>query len=78
MSGQTVTIVGVAPEGFGGSLPVVIPDVWLSNSTLALHQGDAQFQNRGARGSLLRGRLADGASLETVQAQLDGIAARLR
>ncbi len=77
LSGQTVTIVGVAPEGFMGSLPLVTPYFWIPVSTQALMQGDASFQRRGRRGSLVRARLREGVSLEAVQAQLSVVAAQL-
>ena len=77
LSGQSVTIVGVAPEGFSGSLPLVTPDFWLPVSTQALIQGDQQFQRRGFRGNFIRARLAEGVSIETAQSQLDVVAAQL-
>ena len=77
LSGQTVTIVGVAPAGFMGSLPLVTPDFWIPSSTQALIQGDQQFQRRGFRGALIRARLCDGVSIEAAQAQLDVVALQL-
>ena len=77
LSGQTVTIVGVAPEGFMGSLPLVTPDFWIPVSTQALMQGDALFQRRGFRRSLIRARLRDGVGIDAVQAQLDVVASQL-
>ncbi len=77
LSGQTVTIVGVAPAGFMGSLPLVTPDFWIPSSTQALIQGDQQFQRRGFRGVLIRARLREGVSIEAAQAQLDVVASQL-
>ena len=77
LSGQSITIVGIAPEGFSGSLPLVTPDFWIPVSTQALIQGDASFQGRGFRGTLIRARLSAGASIEAAQSQLDGVAAQL-
>ena len=77
LSGQTVTIVGVAPDGFQGSLPLVTPDFWIPVSTQALIQGEQQFQRRGFRGSLIRARLREGVSIEAVQSQLDVVASQL-
>jgi predicted permease len=76
-SGQTVTVVGVAPEGFGGLLPVVTPDLWIPVSTQALIQGGGGFEQRGSRGSLIIARLAEGATLDIAQAQLTTLASRL-
>lgn len=77
-SGQTVTIVGVAPEGFGGSLPLVTPELWMPVSTQALIQGDALFEQRAGRGWLIVARVADGATPELVQEQLTALAAHLQ
>ena len=77
LSGQSITIIGIAPEGFSGSLPLVTPDFWIPVSTQALIQGDASFQGRGFRGTLIRARLSTGASIEAAQSQLDGVAAQL-
>jgi predicted permease len=76
-SGQTVTVVGVAREGFGGLLPVVTPDLWIPVSTQALIQGGGGFEQRGSRGSLIIARLAEGATLDIAQAQLTTLASRL-
>ena len=77
-SGQTVTVVGVAPEGFGGLLPLVTPELWIPVSTQALIQGDGGFEQRGSRGSLIAARLAEGATPELAQEQLTALASRLQ
>ena len=78
LSGKTFTVVGVAPEGFHGSIRGVRMEVW---TTLAaqrvLDPSDDMLVNRGDRGLTLVGRLRDGATPETVQAQLALVAARL-
>jgi predicted permease len=76
-SGQTVTVVGVAPEGFTGMLPLVTPDLWMPVSTQALIEGEGGFENRGSRGTLIVARLAEGSTLEIAQSQLTALAARL-
>lgn len=76
-SGQTLTVIGVAPDGFGGSLPVVTPELWVPISVQALIQGAQVFQGRGQRGSMIRARLAAGATMEQAQSQLETVAARL-
>ncbi len=77
-SGQTVTVVGVAPEGFAGSLPLVTPELWLPDATAALIQGPTAFENRGARGFMIRARLADGATVDLAQEQLSALATRIQ
>ena len=77
-SGQIVTAVGVAPEGFAGMLPVVTPDLWMPVSTQALIEGEDGFDERGSRGTLIAARLAEGSTVEMAQAQLTELAGRLR
>lgn len=76
-SGQTVTIVGVAPEGFAGSVPLITPELWIPPSTDALINGVGAYEGRGNRGSLVRARLAQGASADQAQEQLTALASRL-
>lgn len=78
LSGKTFTVVGVAPDGFHGSLRGVRMEVW---APLAAHQvlepADDMLLNRGDRGLFLMGRLAEGATPEAVGSQLALVAARL-
>jgi predicted permease len=76
-SGQTLTVVGVAPEGFGGMLPLVTPELWIPVSTLTLIQGDG-FDRRGSRGWLITARLAEEATPQLAQNQLTALASRLQ
>ncbi len=76
LNGRGVTIVGVAPEGFQGSLPLVNSDLWLPPATWAVFEPDA-FEERGNRGLLVRGRLAPGATREELQSQLTTLAGNL-
>jgi predicted permease len=76
-SGQTVTVVGVAPEGFTGMLPLVTPDLWMPVSTQALIEGADNFESRGSRGTLIVARLAEGSTVELAQSQLTALAGRL-
>jgi predicted permease len=77
-SGQTMTVVGVAPDGFGGLLPLVTPDLWIPASTQALiDEGGGNFEDRRSRGSLIIARLAEGSTVEIAQEQLTALASRL-
>lgn len=78
ISGQPMTVVGVAPEGFRGSLPVVTSAYWLPVSAQALIQGMEPFERRSLRGSMIRARLAPDATVTDVQASLTGLAAALQ
>ncbi len=79
ISGHSITIVGIAPPslGSGGVIPALLPDLWLPPATEALMNGDSHFVTRRNRGRLIRGRLADGVTIETLQGQLDAVAAAL-
>jgi predicted permease len=79
VSGQILTVVGVAPPGMGGGglVPAMVPDLWLSPSSGALIGGDDAFDTRGDRGWLIRARMADGATIEQVDQQLQAVAATL-
>ncbi len=78
LEGQSITIVGIAPPSMGSAPnPALLPDLWLPPATEALIGGESQFVTRGSRGMRILGRLADGATIETLQAQLDAVAAAL-
>jgi len=76
-SGQTVTVVGVAPEGFSGLSALSTPELWLPVSTQAQMEGDGAFEQRASRGSLIVARLAAGSTVEIAQEQLTELASRL-
>jgi predicted permease len=76
-SGQTVTVVGVAPEGFGGLSSLSTPDLWVPVSTQALIEGDGNFEERASRGSRVVARLSEAATVEIAQEQLTALASRL-
>ena len=78
VSGQIVTIIGVAPEGFGGMTPLVTPDFWIPLSSYALIEGPDRIEQRGSRGWLVVARLAPGATPGAAQEQLTALANRLR
>ncbi|MGD2044832.1 MAG: ABC transporter permease [Gemmatimonadota bacterium] len=79
VSGQLLTVVGVAPEGMGGGgfMPAVVPDLWLPPSSDALISGAGAFETRGSRGRLIRARMAPGTTLDVVDQQLQSVAAGL-
>jgi macrolide transport system ATP-binding/permease protein len=78
ISGQSMTVVGVAPEGFRGALPVVTSAFWLPVPSQALIQGMEPFERRSLRSSMIRARLAPDGTVAGVQASLTGIAAALQ
>lgn len=78
LSGRSFTVVGVAPEGFHGSIRGVRMEVWTPLAAQrVLDPADDMLANRGDRGLSLVGRLRDDATTEMVQTQLALVAARL-
>jgi len=79
LSGETFTVVGVAPEGFAGMTRGIAAEVWVPLATRArLVPGEDYAASRGTRFLSLVGRLPDGASVTDLQAPLDVIASGLR
>jgi predicted permease len=78
LSGHTFTIVGVAAEGFDGTMRGLRVEVWAPlTAQRVLSPGDAMLTERGDRGLFLFGRLRIGVTPAEAQSQLDVVAARL-
>ena len=70
VNGQTLTIIGVAPEGFDGTSLGNRPDVYVPLTMGdAMNKGFAQFENRRRYWLYLFARLAPGVSMQQAQAQ---------
>jgi predicted permease len=90
ISGLTYSIVGVAPPGFSGTVPGFAPEFWtplmmidrLNFSGIQANMDDApqltRVHNRGQRWLFVKGRLADGRTIEEARAQVETVYARLR
>jgi predicted permease len=90
LSGVPYTVVGVAPAGFSGVVPGLQPEFWVPammvdrlsfgglQATTDSEPGVTRIQQRGNRWLFLKGRLADGRTLEEAQAQVETVFARLR
>ncbi len=74
INGQRITIVGVAPRGFQGTIMRLSFDLWLP-ATLApaIAKGSTELEDRGSRGYSVIGTFAPAASRAQVQGQLDGV-----
>jgi predicted permease len=76
VDGRELTVVGVAPRGFAGTIRGLVADVWIPvTATPLLGSGEGRLDSRGDRGYLLVGRLAPGVSAADAQARMD-VAAR--
>jgi macrolide transport system ATP-binding/permease protein len=69
LAGQPFTVIGIAPDGFTGLLPGLVP-AFYAPMAAAETIGFLDPRERGDRGLLVIGRLAEGASLEQARAQL--------
>ena len=72
VNGVDVSIVGVAPAGFRGTVMRLMFDLWLP-ATLApsILAGSRDLQNRAVRGYTVTGRLAPGVSRAQAQSDVD-------
>ena len=78
MNRQTLTIVGVAPENFPGTIVGLSFDAYVPISMLPeLTGGNNWLEDRNNRPFHILGRLKPGTSIETARAEIQGIAARL-
>jgi len=78
VDGHPATIVGVAPEGFFGTSPLISVQAYIPLGMLTMEGISADLLNNRANRSLtLYGRLADGASLGAAQPVLSALAQRL-
>lgn len=75
---RPITIVGVAPEGFQGTVTMITFDLWVP-ATMApvFFSGSAQLTDRSARGYTVLGRLAGGATVDAARRELGTEMARL-
>jgi macrolide transport system ATP-binding/permease protein len=90
LSGLEYTIVGVAPPDFTGTLPGIPTEFWVpvmmveqlvfagAQASTELDPGKTRLDRRGMRWLFVKGRLADGRSIEEARAQIEAVYARLR
>jgi putative ABC transport system permease protein len=78
VNGRQLTIVGVAPKRFQGTVLGLSFDMWVP-ATLApaLIEGSSELQNRRSRGYAAMGRLGTAASKAAAQAELDSVMRQL-
>ncbi len=90
ISGVKYTVIGVGPARFHGMLPGVEAEFWVPvmmveglsftgmQAATDRDPGATRIQKRGQRWLFVKGRLADGRTVEEARAQVDTIYARLR
>ncbi len=78
INSHPVTVVGIGPRGFSGTLGIISSDYWLSWGTAALVDPQhTPLEDRGFRDFYMFGRLKPGVSIEQAQAGLSTLAANL-
>ena len=90
ISGVNYTVIGVAPRGFTGTIPGIQAEFWVplvmvdrfvfSGVQMATDSdpGTTRIERRGTRWLFVKGRLAEGGTVEQARAQIDALFARLR
>lgn len=89
MNGVVYTVVGVAPQGFGGMFPATTVQMWIplgmvdqveplgNNRRTSSVGGESRLEQRGLHFLWLKGRMLDGVQLTQVRSEMEAIAARL-
>src|SRR5437016_1880537 len=83
INGRSFTIVGIAPEGFVGTMQILSPEVWLPMSVYDQVANDFDSDNKATvgdrKGTQLRimGRFKPGITATTAKPALQGLAANL-
>lgn len=90
LSGVPYTVIGIAPQAFVGTMPGLAPEFWVPavhvdrlavsgpTASTGPASGRPRLEQRGARWLFVKGRLAEGATVEQARAQIETIFARLR
>jgi predicted permease len=90
LSGTSYTVIGVAPSGFTGSLPGIPTEFWVPVTMVESFvfagvqwvsdndPGTTRLDRRGTRWLFVKGRLAEGRTVQEARVQVETIFARLR
>ena len=90
LSGVPYTVIGVAPAAFTGTLPGIPTEFWVPVTMIEHLQfsgvqasadddpGTTRLDRRGTRWLFVKGRLADGRSVDEARTQIETIYSRLR
>lgn len=70
LSGRPYTVVGVAPESYTGSMPVMVSGVFLPLMMTDVLMGSEQLSRRSSRSMFLKARMLPGVSVDQVNQSL--------
>lgn len=76
INGYPFVVIGVAPEGFTGTLPFMQPDVWLPIMMVQVLHPDFRLGDWGYNSLQLVARVADGVSGDAAAREIDAVAHR--
>ena len=78
VNGRELTVIGVAPRRFQGTVLGLSFDVWVpATMTPVLLEGSVDMQNRASRGYAAMGRLRPGVTEAAAQSELDSVMVQL-
>jgi predicted permease len=89
LSGTAYTVIGIAPKGFSGTLPGIPTEFWVPvmmvdrlefsgvQTSADKDPGATRLERRGTRWLFVKGRLAEGRTIEQARSQIEAIFARL-
>ena len=78
LDGRSYTVVGVAPEAFTGSLPVLVTGLFVPSMQTGDFAGfEGQLERRGSRNLFVKARLRPGVTVEQANASLQAFSAAL-
>jgi predicted permease len=80
LNGQQYRVVGIAPEPFRGTMPIVTPALWVPLMQLgeAEPNSERRWTNRSNNSFNMFARVKDGASIEAVNQRMTSLVAELR
>lgn len=80
VNGQSVTVIGIAPAGFGGVMPMLQPALWipLMQLTQVRPRSERDFENRGSNYMSVVARLAPGVTVPQARVRMNAIIEELR
>ncbi len=77
LNGRPFTVVGVAPEAFTGSMPVLVTSFFMPSMMTDVMMGSGQLERRSSRSMFLKGRMLPEATVEQANASLLAFSASL-
>jgi macrolide transport system ATP-binding/permease protein len=78
LNGRSYTVVGVAPEAFTGSMPVLVTGFYVPLMMTDVIRGSEDLARRGRRSMFMKGRLQPGVTIDQANAALRSLSVSLQ